>query len=277
MPLTNIEIIRQHLSSAGVGRETFRDVALQLSGAAPVAIGYSNLKSGSVLVKGKEIGTPRFESVTLESDPVALAQSQLIPDSVVVASDTSLGRIYTENIDYTIDYPAGRISRVAAGAIESGATVAVWYYRYQIYTESTDYAISLTQGTIRRIAGGAIEDGQVVYLDYQTLAGFFSDAQVAQAIGEADDRLRLIVSQETVSETNQTLIVAETYIAVALLCRMKAVSSLEPDQTGSNSRAADWLQLADRYERDGLALASRFAQTRPSLSSPAIVKGGGES
>ena len=277
MPFTNVEIIRQHLSSAGVGRDSFNDVPLQMIGTSAVAIGHSNLKVASVVVKGKELGTPRSETVILAADPVSLAQPQLIPDSVVVASDSSLGQIYTENIDYTLDNVAGTISRIADGAISSGATVTVWYYRYRLHVEGQDYSVNLNRGTIRRLTGGEIEDGQVVYLDYQTQAGFFTDSQIAQAIGEADDRMRLLIDSESADQTNQTLIVAESYLSMALLCRMKAIVSLEPDQSDNASRAADWLQLADRYERAGLSLAARFAAGRPALATPTTVKGGGKS
>jgi hypothetical protein len=259
-----------------VGRDSYRDVPVQLTGTSPVAIGHGRLKSGTVIVKGKEIGAPRFEQVAIDGEPVKLACDQLIPDSMVVASDTSLGKIYTENLDYSADYPAGKLLRLADGAIPEAASVAVWYFCYRLYSEGIDYSINLTRGTIRRLAGGDIEDGQVVFIDYQTQAGFFTDNQITQAIGEADDRLRLIVDPQQLDETNQSLVVAESYLAIAILCRIKAVSSLEPASGQDGRQAEGWLQLAECYERDGLRLAGRFARAGTGLSGPTAVRGGGK-
>ena len=64
MAFTNSETVRQHLSQAGAVRDTFTDVPVKLLAASPVALLHANLKSGTVCVKGKEIGTPRYQSVT---------------------------------------------------------------------------------------------------------------------------------------------------------------------------------------------------------------------
>ena len=143
------------------------DVRVQLLTASPVALLHANLKAGTVRVKGKWIGTPRFESVTLVAQPVALASQQVIPNSVVVASDSSLGTIYTENTDYHVDHVEGTLARIATGMIGSGAAVAVWYYAYRFYVEGVDFTVYYEKGTIRRITSGAIEDGQTVFVDYQ--------------------------------------------------------------------------------------------------------------
>ena len=110
---------------------------------------------------------------------MALAEQNIIPDSVVVASDSSLGTIYTENLDYHVDHVGGKIARVATGMIASGASVAVWYYAYRVYTEGVDYTVNYERGTIRRAPAGAIEDGQSVFVDYQTLTGGFDETQIA--------------------------------------------------------------------------------------------------
>ena len=277
MLFTNIENVRQHLSEAGVGRDSYRDVPLQLVGTSAVALTHANLKSGSVQVKGKEIGAPQLDLITLADQPVNLSGPELIPDSVVVARDSSLGEIYTENVDYSVDYEAGTITRITSGAIVSGDTVAVWYYRYHIHTEGEDYSVNLAQGTIRRLTGGTIEDGQVIYIDYETQSGFFVDSQIAQAISEADDRLLEMIDPSYHDSTDQTLVIAETYLAVAILCRMKAISSL--DQSGSvtwGRSAESWLKLADRYETDGLKAAARHIAAQPTLATPTAIKGGGQ-
>jgi hypothetical protein len=48
--------------------------------------------------------------VVLESQPVGLAYQELIPDSVAMASDTSLGKVFTENVDYHVNHAEGKLS-----------------------------------------------------------------------------------------------------------------------------------------------------------------------
>lgn len=274
MPFTNVDKVKQHLSESGVGQDTFQDVAIHLVGVSPVSLGVAHVRAGSVIVKSKEIGKPQRGEVSFSSDQVLLADHNVIPDSVVVASDTSLGKIYTENLDYNVDYPSGKLQRLGAGAIAAGASVSVWYYRYDLHKEGEDFSVSLSQGTIRRIAGGAIEDGQVVFVDFQTEGGVFAESQIAQAIGEADARVLQVIDSRFQNSMDQTLIAAETYLAVAVLCRMKAINSLSPaSATGDN--APNWLALGQQYETEGLELLVRYIPARPTLSPPKAILGGG--
>ncbi len=273
MPFTNVDKVKQHLSESGVGQDTFQDVAIHLVGVSPVSLGAAHLRAGSVMVKSKEIGKPQQQEVTLSSDQVLLADQNLIPDSVVVASDTSLGQIYTENLDYSVDYPGGKLRCLDTGDIVSGSSVSVWYYRYDLHKEGEDYGVNLAQGTIRRITGGAIEDGQVVFVDFQTEGGLFAESQIAQAIGEADARVLQLIDSKYQNSMDHTLISAETYLAVAVLCRMKAINSLSPaNATGDN--APNWLTLGKQYETEGMELLVRYVPARPTLSSPKAILGG---
>ena len=277
MAFTNSETVRQHLSQSGAVRDTFTDVPVMLQAASPVALLHSNLKSGSVLVKGKEIGTPRYQSVVLSSQPAALAEQNIIPDSVVVASDGSLGTIYTENLDYHIDHIGGKVARVATGNIASGASVAVWYYAYRVYTEGIDYTVNYERGTIRRAPAGAIEDGQSVFVDYQTLTGGFDETQIATAITEADDLLLKLIDASYADSNEQALITAETYLALAIIFRTKAAATLETTAiSGAAEIARGWRELADKYQADGMQLAARYAGQRGVLKTPTVVTGGRE-
>jgi hypothetical protein len=274
VPFTNIDKVKQHLSESGVGQDTFQDVAVHLVGVAPASLGAAHVRAGSLVVKSKEIGKPQQRAVSFSSDQISLTDQNLIPDSVVVASDTSLGKIYTENLDYGVDYPTGMLQRLATGAIANGASVSVWYYRYDLHKEGEDYSVNLSLGTIRRIAGGAIEDGQVVFVDFQTEGGVFAESQIAQAIGEADARVLQLIDSKYHNSMDQTLVSAETYLAVAVLCRMKAINSLSPaNATGDN--APNWLALAQQYESEGLELLVRYNPARPTLSAPKAITGGG--
>ncbi len=276
MPFTNIETIRQYLAQVGEARDTFTDVSVQLLAASPSALLHANLRQGTVKVKGKEIGTPRFENLALTSQPVTLANRDLIPDSVVVASDSSLGTIYTENVDYHVDHADGKLARITAGSIPSDTSVAVWYYAYRVYTEGVDYSVNHEKGTLRRINAGVIEDGQSVFVDYQTQSGGTDDSLIASAITAADDLLLKLIDPSYQDAGDQSLITAETYLALAFLCRGKAAAALESVGVGAAEIARGWRELADKYHADGLQLAARFAGPRGGLNTPTAVKGGRE-
>ncbi len=274
MPFTDIATVRQHLQETASLQDAFRDVPLPLTGVAPAALLHGNLRAGSVIVKGKELGAPQFVEIALRSQPQSLGAVQLIPDSVVVASDSSLGRIFTEHVDYHIDYRLGQITRLEAGAIVPDAVVAVWYYAYRIHVEGVDYSVDYEKGTIRRLAGSSIEDGQTVFADYETDGALLNDDQITNVIVEADDLILAVIDPAYHGSTAQALITAETYLAVSILCRIKAVATLQAGQDFNVTAARSWQELANRYEADAYRIAARYRTPSGTLSSPVRVTGG---
>ncbi len=272
MPFTNTATIRNHLQETATLRDSYSDVAVELQGGSPVALMHSRLKDGSLVVKGKELGAPCATTVILDSAPVALGRQNLIPDSVVVASDSSLGRIFNEHTDYHIDYAAGTIMRLPSGSIPAAASVVVWFFAYRIFQRDTDFHVDHARGTIRRISGGQIEDGQSVFVDYQTQSLLLDESQIEDAITEADDLLLGLIDNSYRDSSDQSLVTAETYLTLAVLCRIKAGAALELSP-GSNI-ARNWQELGERYEADGLKIAARFAAVHGRLNSPVQVTGG---
>ncbi len=274
MPFTDIATVRKHLYEEASAQDSFRDATVQLVGVEPSALMHGNIRAESVVVKGKELGAPQFAALTLADAPVSLGQSQVIPDSVVVARDSSLGKIYTENVDYHVDYRGGLMQRLESGSILSGASVVVWFYAYRVHTEGVDFYVDYEQGTLRRSGGSAIEDGQTVFVDYETSAPLLTDDQISNAIIEADDRLRGIIDSAYYESTDQALVTAETYLTMSILCRIKAVAGLQAGQDNA-SAARSWQELADKYERDAFQIAARFRVVVAGFAGPVGVKGGG--
>jgi hypothetical protein len=174
-----------------------------------------------------------------------------------------------------MDYETGVLTRGDGSSIPAGSEVAAWYFSYRIYSEGVDYAVDYEKGTLRRVISGAIENGQSVFVDYQTQGSFFDEDQIGNSIAEADDLMMRLIDPVYQDSTERSLITAETYLAVAILCRAKASVAL---QSNSVAGAADiskaWRELADRYENDGLRLAANFAAGKGRVSSPTTVKGG---
>lgn len=277
MPFTNIDTIRQHLADSEVAQARYRDVPVRLNGTSSAALLHRNLLPGSVVVKGKEAAAPLFSKQNLDLEPTFLGKKQLIPDSVAIASDSSLGTIYTENVDYQVDYAEGTVSLLSDGSVPVGSEVAIWFYAFTIYQEGADYFVNGEQGTIRRANGSQIEDGQVVFVDYTTTPTSFSDAQIENAVIEANDRLKRQLAAEHHHSADQSLISAETYLALAILFRISAAAALQSEGVSRAATSArEWRDLAALYEKQAIDLAAGYTKPQSALTGPTGTTTGGK-
>jgi hypothetical protein len=270
MPFTSPELVRAHLSDLRLGEISVCGITLTLSGTQPAALPHGGLVPGTVVVKTERSANPTRESRTLAGDWVSVSHDQLIPASVLVASDASLSSVYVENVDYIVDHGAGRIRRLAGGSIASGQTTEIWYRHYHVYTSGDDYTVDASGGTLTRRSSGAIADGQTVLVDYRVSLGTISDSVIERAIFEAGEAVLAMIDSRYCDEPVSGIIIGETHWAVAAVCRMRAAASLAETGTssvGSRAAAQVWLELADRYDRTGRDHLTRFAAPVPPLQS----------
>lgn len=275
MPFTNITIIRKHLAELRKTLRTVEDFYLHLDGTEEHDLPHKNIKLESEKVKGREKNSPELQSVVIGNDPVALNHTNLIPQSIVVASDESLGMIYKENVDFHAEYKDGTISRIATGAIPADSEVAVWYYYYRIYNRNTDYAMIYSSGKIIRLTEGAIEDGQALWIDYEVEAGSFGDDMLTQALEEANAILRGEIADEFLESDDSRLTVAETYLALAVLARMKTLELLQSQYIDAREKsgiADDYLRLGKSYSDQAEYLLRDFRKNAGSLSFPVKIR-----
>lgn len=276
MPFTNIDLIKKHLIVQQVGLANKENVLTQLTGVGGVQLPDRNLTSASEKIKGKEMVVPTQEVISFASgDTVNLQHSELIPETVAVAGDSSLGKIYIENVDYGIDYNNGKITRISNGTIPSGATVVIWYFYFRIYQRDADYTIDYSSGEVTRKASGAIEDGQWVWADYQVQFGDFSLDIIANAITEADGEMLSKLDPAYHSSTEQNLITAQTYWAVSILCRQKALEGMGQSlsRTDAKSWSTSWEQMATVYRDIGEKLIRDYVKPQSRLEPPVKVTG----
>lgn len=275
MPFTDRELIKKHLVDFRVGEAKVTNLSVVLAGTGPVQLPHAGLVESSVVVKARESSTPVLEPKALGDEWVALAHSDLVYSSVVVANNTSLGTLYVENIDFTVDYQGGRLKRIASGAISSGQTVAVWYFYYRRYAAGTDYTVNAAAGQVRRSANGAIEDGQAVLIDYTAGFGAVTEDAIDQAITEADQAILQMISPEDSEAADPGLVVAETYWAVSILCRVRAAAELSGPAlktSAAASSARTWLELGDQYQRMAISRLQPFCSAVPALQYPIMAR-----
>jgi len=222
-------------------------------------------------VKGKEMIEPFREDIDFSgSETVELSRTELIPDTIVVAADSSLGTIYVENLDYHVDYDSGRIIRIQSGSIPAGAVAVAWYLYFRIYERGSDYDFDYQRGRVRLRSQGDIESGQNVFIDYTAQFSGIDDDSMDNAIAEADDQVLGYIDDIYRDSNDRSLVTAETYLAVSIVCRIKAMESMSVSsaRTNSSNESKSWSTLSDLYRKEAYSLLAKYAASIGSLKSP---------
>jgi hypothetical protein len=207
----------------------------------------------------------------LYDEPKSLNESALLPETVVAAKDSSLTVIYTENVDFVVDYASGTITRIADGDIESGQSVTVWYYYFTLYSKDEDYLISYQNGEVTRIEGGKIADNQIVWIDYEIESGLFADDVITNAIIEASTQLEDRIDSGAADDATSVLTIAETYLTVSILTRIRALEITQSSALSASSRAglsSQLLEISNRYRQEYDEIIKPFLKTGSRLSGP---------
>ena len=281
MGFTNIDLVKKHILEHELGTVGKENVACRLVGEAPFQLPHMLLVAGSEKVKAKEGNIPVSETVSFATSETAqLAHQELIPDTVVVAKDSSLGQIYAENVDYSIQYDDGRLSRLPGGSIPEASSVVIWYLHFRVYVGSTDYEINYTKGQIKRLNSGDIEDGQWVLVDYTVEFALLSDEVVENAIREANQQVLHYIDSSYANSTDQSLVTAETYLAVSVLCNVKAMEAMTQNLasgTGwqAHSISLAWSKMSGVYRSQAYELLDKFRKDPGGLCSPHAAKSTG--
>lgn len=271
MPFTTSEIVKKHILEHHLGSGSTENEPVQLTAGDWIDLQRRMILKDSERVKGKEQLEPTCEAVDFSgSDTFDLSHSELIPETAVVAADSSLGTIYVENIDYHIDYDSGTIRRIDSGSIVQGSTAVIWYLYYRLYQKGVDYDFDYQKGAIRRRSSGAVESGQRVLVDYSAEFGGLDDEAIENAITEANEQVIAYIDSNYENSTDRSLVTGETYLAVSIICRIRAMEAVSPSRTERTNaaEAQSWTALADAYRKDAYLILYRFAGAVGSLKPP---------
>lgn len=182
------------------------------------------ITSGSEILKVARQASPYHDAhspITLiENVASQLTYQKAVKGSVVVASDTILSTVYTENVDYVIDYSNGLINIGSSGSsIPSGTSVHVWYLPYTVLSRDSDYTIDYTSGAIRRLYGTTIPDGSSVMVDYAHSDYTIPDAAILEAMKRAESIIEdNLASGYSLTSGCEGLKSAAMYYTAYLLC-----------------------------------------------------------
>ncbi len=271
MSWTDANTVKTHLMQSEIAAGTVENEEHTLWGTDAVQLHSTLITSGSEEVKTIDLGSPYSQgALTLTGSNWAnFDHSDIVPESVTAAADPHRATVYVEGTDYIVDYENGRVRRAAGSAIGDGASVYFWYLYYTVHIKDTDYTIDYDAGTIIRIDAAGIANGGIVYIDYETTASTASDALIADAITQAEDKILARLSAEYGADSgDQGLKTGATELAVAIVCNAKAMDIMNRVHSGaSDDMAKQWRELSQRYE------VQAWRTLAPFLAKPA-VRGG---
>jgi len=267
MAYTSTEQVRIHLGSSYPLIARITDQPLVMNGTDYIQFYGAAVDATSVKVKSLRTQTPVRTSITLTSGDNSFASSPVVAQSVVVASDTSLGTVYEENTDYIILYDTGVMRLKSGGVLATGITVVVFYLAAGLYVNGTDYQLRADRGEIRRLSAGNIADGESVQLDYCPQFEQFNDDLVNSAVATANGMIENEVDPERQFEADPALNMAATYRAMKIICRAAAARRLSL-AAGDDRSALTWLRLAESFASQSHSLLATFVPSRPEPSSP---------
>jgi hypothetical protein len=262
MAWTSLSVIKKHLQDSGIEIESIYNEIHTLDGTASVQLSHAYITVGSEKVKTINSATPYADGENKLSGTAwkSLDHAQIVPDTVVVASDTLLTTIYIEGVDYVMDYVQGKIKRDSGGAIPDEGTVYIWYQYYTVHTKTTDYTINEEAGTIARVNGGGIADGSQVWVDYGITAATVSDSLINQAITEAEGKiLDRLSSDYSTSSTDQGLRTGSAELTLSIVAREMAAEAMRKYPSAKAAEVAkQWRILSARYEEQAWQTLGKF-------------------
>ncbi len=269
MSYTSIQQVRHHLAQPVPMSERITDLAVTLRDNGYAAFHGGAVEATSVVVKSVHLGQSLRVTITPGSGVITFSTGPVVIGSVVVASDSSLGSIFIENVDYVIDYTSGMLTFKEGGRLAGDTPLTIWYLPYSTYSVGSDYQVREDRGEIRRLVSGDIAVGETVLLDFDPVYLSLTDEIISNAVHLANRMVENEVDAEGEFETDPMLAAAATFKALVTVCRAAAGHELA-SLRGSDRTATAWMKLADDYTTRSEALLKAFRPPFDSPRTPAI-------
>jgi hypothetical protein len=267
MSYTTIERVKSYLTSNYAVAERVVDLPITLLDTTPLKFWGCAIEAGSLRVKSQQTLSPVRQTITVSVNGMTVTNSPIVRGSVVLATDSSLGRIYIENLDYIVQYESSTLQPKSGGALVIGQNVVVWYIPMHLYAAGEDYAIDHDRAEIRRLVGGGIESGETIDLDFVPVFTGFDEQLIAVAVNEANSAIEREIDPERQFGADESLVAAATCKALEIVCFSAASRELSNGR-GLDKIALTWLILAESYHQRGANLLSSFRPTATGPSAP---------
>lgn len=264
MSYTNVTLVGHHLATAFPVYGAVSDQPAVLDNADYVSFFSGAIEESSLKVKSVQSSSPDRVVLTLVSGTNRLTANPIKEGSVVVASDSSLGTVFVENVDYVIDYASGDLLIKAGGALAVDDNICAWYVPYVTYVAGSDFQVRADLGEIRRLTGGSIASGETVFLDYTPVYQSHTEEILGAAVQEANGQIEREVDPSGSFGADSVLQAAATYRALSIICFASAARELS-SMRGEDRSAVAWMKLAESFAKQSSQLIAEF---RPPFDGP---------
>lgn len=264
MSYITLDHLRPYLIADSPAAQEIHDQPLRMIGLDWICFHGSAIDPASLVVKSRQASGLSRVHLTLGSGPVTFSDLPIVDGSLLVASNSSLSRIYHENVDYVVDSVNCTITIKSGSALSQNQSVTIWYEPFNVYRLGEDYYLNGERGEIRRSPSGEIADGQSVLLDFTPLYAPFSDEILNAAITEANGLVEREIDPDLQFGADPTLIAAARSLALEIICRAAAARELASGRS-LDKVALAWADLADSHASRAEALLKSF---RPPMHSP---------
>lgn len=264
---TNTNLVKNYLLEALPSQSNIMNQSIKLVNTDYISFFKGAISSDDFFVKSNQAASHIRKTQKILSDTHNFSSIPVIEDSVVVASDSSLGTVYTENSDYIIDYTQGNLNIKSSGLIETNQNITIWYKNFTIYSPNIDYLINYELGQIKRIATGNIADGESVYLDYSPVSVVYDETIIENAVASANGLIESEVDPSGSFGSDRTLQTAATYKALEIICQAAAVRDMAKSYD-NNKNVSVWIKLAEMFQNNSETLIKKFRPPFEQLNSP---------
>ncbi len=269
MSYTNTDLVRRHLVERYPVQSQVINQAVVMAGDDEIVFYGGPIEESSLVVKSVRDRTPSRVIKVIEAGSTVISAGPVVSGSVTVASDSSLGTIYTENEDYVVDPSTAMLRLKSSGRLEAGMTVVIWYLAFVVYRKGVDYSVDAAKGTIHRLLGGEIASSEQVYLDYRPVYSSLDDDLLQAAVTEANGLIERAVDPDKQFGADPVLQMAASCRALEIICHTAVTRDLSSSL--SNDRTASvWMKLADHYSARSDDLLRSFRPPVTNISKPTL-------
>lgn len=257
---TTNELVKTHLLNPFQGSLHFENQEVVLTDTDETSLAHRLITDNSETVKLILLSTLSKESVTLtDEDWESLAQDDIAPDTVLLATHELLSTVYVEGDDYIVDYELGKIRRSNTTSIANPATLTIWYKYFHAYIKTTHYTIDYDAGTLARV-GATIPNGATVLIDYDVSAADIAETLVTNAVLQAEDKILYLLSDDYgAASGDQGLITGATELALSIVMQALSIYLLQHSTIeGPHSRATEFRNLSWKLEKQAFETLSPF-------------------
>lgn len=267
MSYTNRNLVRNYLLETLPSQSNIINQSIKLTGTDYISFFKGAVGSAGFIVKSNQAVNHIRTTQQIVSETHNFSSLPIIEGSIVIASDSSLGTIYTENSDYIIDYTLGNLNIKSSSLIVTNQYLTIWYKNYTIYALNVDYLINTDLGQIKRLASGGIADGEAVYLDYAPISIVYDESIIESAVDSANGLIESEVDPSGSFGSDRTLQTAATYKALEIICQAAAIRDMAKSYD-YNKNVSVWIKLAEMFQKNSEALIKKFRPPFEQINSP---------